>query len=152
MVAKASSDQSDDLQDSAKANTMLSTSASEVEVSEDHVDKISPDTCMSKLLELREIEVMRQELWRMMMAERSVNNRKAVGISSTRMMVDQEGQKPPNLEESSDYDDAQEETVLLGKVNQKDSLLVLMEKAVEDDLGPGPCGKKEVVEYGCATV
>ena len=149
MVAKASSDQSDDLQDSAKANTMLSTSASEVEVSEDQVDKISPDTCKSKVLEL---EVMRQELWRMMMAERSVNNRKAVGISSTWMMVDQEGQKPPNLEESSDYDDAQEETVLLGKVNQKDSLLVLMEKAVEDDLGPGPCGKKEVVEYGCATV
>ena len=85
-----------DLQDSAKANTMSNTIASEMGISEDQIDNMSPDTRKSKLLELRELEAMRQEL-RRMVAGGSVNNREAVGISSTMMMVDQGGQKPPNL-------------------------------------------------------
>ena len=134
------SDQSDDLQDSAKANTMSKTIASEMEISEDQNDKMSPDTRKSELLELREVEEMRQELMRMM-SGRSVNNRETVGISSPRMMGDQRGQKLPNLDECSKYDDAQD--VVLGKVNtnQKDNLLVQMEKAVKNVPGRGSCGK-----------
>jgi len=48
-----------------------------------------------------------------------------------------------------------EETVLLGKVNmdQKDSLLVQMEKAMKDVLGPGPCGRnREAVRDGVVRV
>ena len=61
-----------DLQDSAKANTMSNTIASEMGISEDQIDNMSPDTRKSKLLELRELEAMRQELRRMVASGRRV--------------------------------------------------------------------------------
>ena len=61
-----------DLQDSAKVNTMSNTIASEMGISEDQIDNMSPDTRKSKLLELRELEAMRQELRRMVASGRRV--------------------------------------------------------------------------------
>ena len=79
------------------------------EITEDQINSMTPKTLKTKLLELREQqklreeEAQRQEL-RRLLAERSVDNSQAVGISNARLMVDQRVQKPPNLEECSSYD------------------------------------------------
>ena len=52
----------------------------------------------------KEEENQRNELRNLIRSGRSVNNSRSVGDPSTRMIVDQRVQKPPNLEECSSYD------------------------------------------------
>ena len=89
-----------------KINTLKRITMGPDEITEDQINSMTPNTLKTELLELREQqklkeeEAQRQEL-RDLVAGRSVDNSQSVGISSTRLMVDQRIQKPPNLEECS---------------------------------------------------
>ena len=80
-----------------------------MELTENKIAVMTPNTLKSKLLELRECDKLREEEeqreeLRRLVAGRSRDNRGTVGNLNTRMIVDQRVQKPPNLEECSSYD------------------------------------------------
>ena len=88
----------------------MSTSGEAEEITEEQIGQMTPKTLRAKIIELkerekeREEENQRNELRNLIRSGRSVNNRITVGGSSTKMLVDQKVQKPPNLEECSSYD------------------------------------------------
>ena len=71
---------------------------------------MTPKTLRAKIVELKERERdkeeenQRNELRNLIRSGRSVNNSRTVGDPSTRMIVNQRVQKPPNLDECSSYD------------------------------------------------
>ena len=94
---------------SSARREVLVIEASEMEVTEEEIATMSPDTLKAKLTEYREKErkreenEQREELRRLVAGTSAENNRTGVH-PEMRMMMDQRIQKPPNLEECSSYD------------------------------------------------
>ena len=94
---------------SSARREVLVIEASEMEVTEEEIATMSPDTLKAKLAEYREKERKREENeqreeLRRLVAGTSAEDNRTVVHPEMRMMMDQRIQKPPNLEECSSYD------------------------------------------------